>query len=65
MNLYRITDEPDLVKDMDSKAILNTNYAAYLEYINTKKMNTDVETLKVEMSEIKDMLSKIISALDK
>ena len=46
MKLYRIDDDPDLVKDIDSKAVLNTNYAAYLEYKKKQKMENEIQAPK-------------------
>lgn len=65
MNLYRITDEPELVKDMDSKAVLNTNYAAFLEYKKKQKMDKEIDDLKSDVSEIKQLLNQIVSSLNK
>lgn len=65
MNLYRIDDEPDLVKDMDSKAILNTNYASYLEYRKKQKMEYEIQHLKNDVGDIKQMLNSIVSMLNK
>ena len=64
-NLVKIKDHPDLVKDMDSKAVLNTNYAALLEYKKKQQMQSEIENLKSDVSEIKQLLNKIISSLDK
>ena len=64
-NLYKVKDHPHLVKDMNSKAILNTNYAALLEYKKQKQALEDVETLKKDMSDIKSMLGDILGKLNK
>ena len=50
---------------MDSKAVLNTNYAALLEYKRKQQMVHEIDTLKSDVSEIKLLLNKIISSLDK
>jgi hypothetical protein len=63
--LYKIENHPDLVKDMDSKAVLNSNYAALLEYKRKQKVQEDVESLKSEMKDIKNMLSMILENLNK
>ena len=65
MTLYRIDDDPDLVKDMDSKALLNTNYAAYLEYKKKQKMENEIQDLKNDVGDIKQMLNSIVSLLNK
>ena len=37
MTIAKVKDHPHLVKDMNSKAVLNTNYAALLEYKRKKE----------------------------
>jgi hypothetical protein len=65
MKIYKVKDHPDLVKDMDSKAVLNTNYAALMEYKKKKKVEQDIDSLKNEMKDIKNMLSVIMENLNK
>lgn len=65
MKLYKVKDHPDLVKDMDSNAVLNNNYAALMEYKKKKKVQEDIESLKEEMQDIKSMLNKILENLNK
>ena len=65
MNIYKVEEHPDLVKDMDSKAVLNTNYAALLEYRKKKQMEEEFDALKSDVNEIKTLLSSIVSALNK
>jgi len=65
MNLYKVEEHPDLVKDMDSKAVLNTNYAALLEYRKKQRMEDELQSLKSDVDEIKLMLSSIVSMLNK
>ena len=65
MKLAKVKDHPHLVKDMDSKAILNTNYAALVEYRKRKQMEEEVQSLRSDVSEMKDSLNKILSLLNK
>lgn len=65
MKIYKVKDHPDLIKDMDSKAVLNTNYAALMEYKKKKKVEQDIDSLKNEMKDIKNMLSVIMKNLNK
>jgi hypothetical protein len=65
MKLYKVEEHPDLVKDMDSKAILNTNYAALLDYRRKKQIEDELVELKSDVSEIKILLSSIVSMLNK
>lgn len=63
--LYKVENHPDLVKDMESKAVLNTNYAALLEYRKKQSMIQDIDSLKTDVNEIKEMLNLIVSSLNK
>lgn len=65
MKLQKVQDYPDLVKDTSSKAVLNTNYAALLEYKKKQKMAKDVDSLKEDVQDIKNMLSTILDKLNK
>ena len=61
MNLYKVKDHPHLIKDMDSKAVLNTNYAALLEYKKKKQMEEEFNSLKTDMEDIKKMLQALLN----
>lgn len=65
MNIVKVQDHPDLVKDMDSKAVLNTNYASLLEYKKKHQMSKEIDSLKSDVSEIKNLLNQIVSSLNK
>ena len=54
MNIVKVQDHPDLVKDMDSKAVLNNNYASLLEYKNKQKMMSEMDEIKSDIVEMKD-----------
>jgi len=61
MNLYKVKDHPHLIKDMDSKAVLNTNYAALLEYKKKKQMEEEFNSLKTDVEDIKKMLQALLN----
>ena len=65
MNIYKVEEHPDLVKDMDSKAVLNTNYAALLEYRKKKQMEDELNNIKSDVNDIKILLNSILSTLNK
>jgi hypothetical protein len=65
MRLYKVQEHANLVKDMDSKAILNTNTAALLDYKKKQEMKKDIDSLKSDIGEMKQMLNKIFSMLEK
>jgi hypothetical protein len=61
MKLAKVKDHPHLVKDMESKAVLNTNYAALVEYKRKKQMEEEFNTLKSDMEDIKKMLQALLN----
>jgi hypothetical protein len=65
MKIYKVENHPDLVKDMDSKAVLNTNYAALHDYKKKKQMQEEVQSLKNDVQDMKQTLNQILSLLNK
>jgi hypothetical protein len=72
MPLVRIKDNPALVRDIHSKALLNTDRAALDDYMVKQKLalkqkseqedtKMRLENLEKNMSEIKSLLSEIAS----
>ncbi len=64
----KIIDHPDLIRDMTSKAVLNTNLEKYNDYKKRKNflkdlMNqgTEIETIKKDITEIKELLQALIA----
>ena len=66
-----IEGHSDLIKDMHSKAIINTNKSAYLAAVQRKKnilaqkdelrdATREINILKSEMHEIKNLLVKLV-----
>ena len=64
------TDRHDFGRDIDSKAVINTDRTAYQNYKSkrsmmkqeaekAKQLASDVEQLKTDISEIKDLLQSI------
>ena len=72
MSDYKLVEEDrDLVRDMHSKAIINTNKSAYLAAVQRKKVfqqqkdelrdaTREINILKCEMHEIKSLLIKLV-----
>ncbi len=67
----QIEGEQDLVKDMHSKTVINTNKNAYLAAVQRKKVllaqkdelrdaTREINILKSEMHEIKNLLVKLV-----
>ena len=61
MKLAKVKDHPHLVKDMESKAVLNTNYAALVEYRRKKQMEEEFNSLKSDVEDIKKMLQALLN----
>ena len=66
-----IEGHSDLIKDMHSKAVINTNRSAYLAVVQRKKnflaqkdslrdATREINILKSEMHEIKSLLIKLV-----
>jgi len=64
---FQIIDHPNLVRDRDTKAVLNTNVQAQEAYrkerahrLKVKAMMEEFETVKSEISDIKMLLQKLV-----
>ena len=75
MDLIQITGSKSLVRDMESGAILNiqTSTADTLKHLKEQKRNekmqiqkntNDINSMKEEVTEIKDMVKQILGSLD-
>ena len=67
MMKLKVKDNPGLVRDSKSKAIVNVDVNAFSEYQNKKtiqnkmiNMSEEINDLKQSMTEIKTMLSQIL-----
>ena len=69
MGRIKVKDSNSLYRDEDSGAILNCNDAAYDNYLEMKqnKLNEvdEMDKLKDDVDELKDMMKLILSKLDK
>jgi hypothetical protein len=70
-NILKVAGQDSLVRDMASKAIINTNTAAYDEYISRRNAlqaekdklsqhDQDISSLKNDISAIKQMLHLLL-----
>ena len=61
--MSKIEGQPNLVRDDDNMAIVNTDTKAYNRARTTKaryiKQNSEINTLKQEVSEMKELLLQI------
>tara|TARA_X000000368_G_scaffold413907_1_gene402780 strand:- start:1024 stop:1233 length:210 start_codon:yes stop_codon:yes gene_type:complete len=69
MARIKVKDSNSLYRDEESGAILNCNDAAYNNYLKMKqnKLNevSEMDKLKDDVDELKDMMKLILSKLDK
>ncbi len=69
MKKIKVKDSNSLYRDEDSGAILNCNDTAYDNYLKMKqnKLNevNEMDKLKDDVDELKDMMKLILSKLDK
>ena len=68
----RIKENPNLVKDLNNFAILNTDRTVLAQHKQKmaelqrrKQVETEINTLKSEVSEIKNMLGDILKAVSR
>ena len=64
MKTLKIKDEEELIKDVKTQAVLNSNMSSLEKYKarrnKEREMNDDVQTLKNDMKEIKELLQQLI-----
>ena len=67
MNKLKVKEHNNLVKDIRTKAILNTDINSYreakkrrMESITLQSLTNDVNTIKNEFEEIKTLLKQIV-----
>ena len=67
MNKLKVKEHNNLVKDVKTKAILNTDINSYreakkrrMESITLQSLTNDVNTIKNEFEEIKTLLKQIV-----
>jgi predicted transcriptional regulator len=65
MGLIRIEGQQNLYRDEETGAIVNTDTSGYSQYIKMKsqkqKQKDEIEQLKSDVSEIKDLLKELIN----
>ena len=69
MKKVKVKDSNSLYRDEESGAILNCNDAAYNNYLKMKETKmkevNEMDKLKDDVDELKDMMKLILSKLDK
>jgi formiminotetrahydrofolate cyclodeaminase len=72
MRHTKIEGHPDLIRDVKTNAILNNNKSEYEKYIiasrvkkvektKVEKIEEELDTLKEDITEIKDLLKTVLS----
>ena len=60
----KVENESNLVRDVQSRAIINTSSSDYDKYMKRKnailEQKKEVDELKLEVSEIKDLLKQLL-----
>jgi hypothetical protein len=76
LNIVKVENENKLYRDLTSGAIINSDSGAREAYLKqrenllrtreaTEKNTQDIQELKGELSDIKDMLSQILASVQK
>jgi hypothetical protein len=67
-NIAKVENHPDLIRDLSTQAIINTNSGAYEERLEAiakvkldKQQSADIDTLKKDMAEIKKLIKNLAS----
>ena len=65
--MIQVEGHKNLFRDENSNAIINTDQAAYNDYINTRRINSDkqaeLEAMKTEIETLKVMLNDLASKI--
>ena len=61
ISLVPVNNHPRLLRDKNSKALINTDIAALKEYKNKKKIVEDIDILKNEVRELKHLILLLIN----
>jgi hypothetical protein len=68
--IAKVQDNPDLIRDMDTQAILNTNVDALTAYKKRKSKErevdqafSDINNMKQEISNIKTLMQRILDKI--
>ena len=65
--MIKVEGHKNLFRDENSNAIINTDQAAYNDYINTRRINSDkqaeLDAMKTEIETLKIMLNDLASKI--
>lgn len=70
MKYAKVKDNPELVRDMESKAVLNTNISAMQAYKKKREKQQemraavdDINTMKQDINELKTLMQRILDKI--
>lgn len=58
--IYRVQENPDYIRDIETNAVLNTNTAKLRDYKLRKKQNKKIQDLQSEVAELKTLLKAVL-----
>lgn len=58
--IYRVQENPDYIRDIETNAVLNTNAAKLRDYKLRKKQNKKIQDLQSEVAELKALLRSVL-----
>jgi len=58
--IYRVQENPDYIRDIETNAVLNTNTAKLRDYKLRKKQNKKIQDLQSEVAELKALLQAVL-----
>lgn len=67
MNINKVEGHPNYVRDNNTKAVINTNYSEYENYIMTRdakiKEQERISNIEIEIDQIKESIKSIMEIL--
>jgi len=70
MKYAKVKENPELIRDMDSKAVLNTNLTALQSYKKKREKQQeiqsavdDINNLRQEVNELKTLMQRILDKI--
>tara|TARA_Y100000310_G_scaffold345800_1_gene470128 strand:+ start:10333 stop:10539 length:207 start_codon:yes stop_codon:yes gene_type:complete len=60
MRKIKVEGEPNLVRDLDSNAIINTNKNEYDKFVEKSRQKNKINKIEEELNEIKSLLKKLL-----
>jgi hypothetical protein len=60
MRTIKVEGEPNLVRDLDSNAIINTNKNEYDKFVEKSRQKNKINKIEEELNEIKSLLKQLL-----